>query len=95
MLFIYLFLLGDILKEKVAAPSVFFFFKWYIRPHDWLVLRYRGKKKKVIEAGVWELSDSDYKLLFLERSEFRFECDVCQAKPAVPQDRALYASLIR
>lgn len=39
-----------------------------------------------MEAGVWELSDSDYKLLFLERSEFRFECDVCQAKPAVPQD---------
>lgn len=45
--FIYLFLLGDILKEKVAAPSVFFFFKWYIRPHDWLVLRYREKNKQL------------------------------------------------
>lgn len=58
-LFIY-FYLGTFWKRKQQLPQFFFFFKWYIRPHDWLVLRYRGKKKKVIEAGVWELSDSDY-----------------------------------
>lgn len=49
---------------------------------------YRSRSLRVVRFRL-------YKLLFLERSEFRFECDVCQAKPAVPQDRALYASLIR